>query len=160
MDPSQFPPMFRLIPRNPTRITSAALMFVTDSQTQNSSSTEPPNQTVPFKTTEMTPNFSENYSMVINHRFNGRNYLQWSQSVLRYIHGKRKEKYINGVAPQPTPSDPNFDTWFAENNQVMTWLCNSMTVEINEGYLLAHTTKEIWDIVRRTYSSHDNTRST
>ena len=32
-----------------------------------------------------------------------------------------------------------------------------MTLEISEGYLLAHTAKEIWDAARRTYSSLENT---
>ena len=79
--------------------------------------------------------------------------------MLRYIRGKRKEKYINGTAPQPAHNDPNFDIWFAKNNQVMTWFCNLMTLDISEGYLLAYTAKEICDADQRTYSSLDNTTS-
>ncbi|XP_028774894.1 uncharacterized protein LOC114731805 isoform X2 [Neltuma alba] len=100
---------------------------------------------------------NENQQTVIAHKLNGSNYLQWSQSVLMYLRGRRKEKYINGQAPQPASDDPKFDTWFAENNQVMTWLCNSMTLEISEGYLLAQTAQEIWNAAKRTYSSMDNT---
>ncbi|XP_028791798.1 uncharacterized protein LOC114747610 [Neltuma alba] len=108
----------------------------------------------------MAPEFTaatENQQMVIAHKLNGSNYLQWSQSVLMYLRGRCKEKYVNGQAPQPLPDDASFDTWFAENNQVMTWLCNSMTLEISEGHLLAWTAKEMWDAAKRTYSSIDNT---
>ncbi|XP_028807923.1 uncharacterized protein LOC114762586 [Neltuma alba] len=48
--------------------------------------------------------------MVVAHKLNGSNYLQWSQSVLMYLRGKHKEKYINGEAKQPAHNDPNFDT--------------------------------------------------
>ncbi|XP_028795314.1 uncharacterized protein LOC114750846 [Neltuma alba] len=100
---------------------------------------------------------AEPQAMGVAHKLNGSNYLQWSQSVLMYLRGKRKEKYINGEATQPSHNDPKFDTWFAENNQMMSWLCNSMTLEISEGYLLASTAKEIWDAAKRTYSTLDNT---
>ena len=39
----------------------------------------------------------------------------------------------------------------------MSWLINSMTNEIGENFLLYGTAKEIWDAVRETYSSSENT---
>ena len=139
MNPQDFPPLFG--------------SYSSNSDGQSS-------QTKSYKTEKLskTPeNVPDPQMMVINHKLNGNNYLQWSQSVLRYIRGRRKEKYINGEASQPKAEDSQFDTWFAENNQVMTWLCNSMTDEISESYLLADTAKEIWDAAKRTYSSMNNT---
>ncbi|XP_028804739.1 uncharacterized protein LOC114759689 [Neltuma alba] len=145
MDDPEFPPLFgsvRNIPR--------AFMSGTSSNTQ---ATPSKNSTAESDLTIAT----EPQAMGVAHKLNGSNYLQWSQSVLMYLRGKRKEKYINGEAQQPSHNDPKFDTWFAENNQVMSWLCNSMTLEISEGYLLASTAKEIWDAAKWTYSTLDNT---
>ncbi|XP_073158333.1 uncharacterized protein [Henckelia pumila] len=40
---------------------------------------------------------------------------------------------------------------------VMSWLINSMTQDIGENFLLYQTGAEIWDAVRTTYSSQENT---
>ncbi|XP_028795942.1 uncharacterized protein LOC114751436 [Neltuma alba] len=135
---------------NPNAPPSALTVGIIPQQSASSSSTSSPMGTEPVS-------FAKTQQMIIAHKLNGSNYLQWSQSVLMYLRGRRKEEYITGEAPQLKPGDSNYNTWFAENNLVMTWLCNSMTVEISEGYLLAKTAKEIWDAARRTYSAIDNT---
>lgn len=54
------------------------------------------------------------------------------------------------------PDDPKFKTWKSENNLVMSWLINSMTLEMGENFLLYHSVKEIWDATKNTYLSRDN----
>ena len=39
----------------------------------------------------------------------------------------------------------------------MSWLINSMKVDIGENFLLYETAKEIWEAVRETYSSSEST---
>ncbi|XP_073025759.1 uncharacterized protein [Primulina eburnea] len=91
------------------------------------------------------------------HRLNGKNYLQWSQSVRLFICGRGKDAFLSGESPCPASEDPKSRTWNSENCMVMSWLINSMTTEIGENFLLYRSAKEIWDAARDTYSSKDNT---
>ena len=101
----------------------------------------------------MADSFSQ---ATITHRFNGNNYLQWSRNILMYVRGKNKEKYLTGIPAPPKPESADFESWSAENNMVMAWLINSMTIELSENYLLASTAKEIWDSTRKIYSVKEN----
>ena len=94
---------------------------------------------------------------VTSHKLTGHNYLQWSQSVMMFICGRGRDDYLTGATAQPKPEDPQFRTWRAENNLVMSWLINSMTTEIGENFLLYSTAKEIWDAAHDTFSSSENT---
>ena len=39
----------------------------------------------------------------------------------------------------------------------MSWLLNTMTIEIGEDFMYFNTAKEMWDIAKETYSDVDNT---
>ena len=74
-----------------------------------------------------------------------------------YIDGKDKDGYLTREIIQPKSDDPRFRTWKTENNMVKSWLINPMTNEIDENFLLYKTTKEMWDVVKETYSTKENT---
>ena len=59
------------------------------------------------------------------HKLNGKNYLQWAQSVKIVICGRGKLGYITGELPTPTASNPAYKTWLADNSIILTWLINS-----------------------------------
>ena len=44
---------------------------------------------------------NEAVSLVTSHKFNGHNFLQWSQSVMMYIGGKGKEEYLTREIETP-----------------------------------------------------------
>ncbi|KAI3472122.1 hypothetical protein Pfo_029610 [Paulownia fortunei] len=103
-------------------------------------------------------NIQESSSILItNHKLNGHNYLQWSQSVLMYNCGKRKDEYLTGEILIPEKSNSQYRTWKTENHMVMSWLINSMTTEVGENFLLYKTAQEIWNAARETYLSSENT---
>ncbi|KAJ0046448.1 hypothetical protein Pint_05386 [Pistacia integerrima] len=52
---------------------------------------------------------------------------------------------------------PTYKKWLAENNMVMSWLVNSMNMDIGENFLAFETAKEIWDAAKETYSDIENT---
>lgn len=89
------------------------------------------------------------------HRLTENNYLQWSRNFLMFIRGKDKEHYLLNDPPLVTSAE--YKAWKAENNMVMAWLINSMTVEIGENYLLASSAKQIWDSTRKIFSVQENT---
>ncbi|GAV89710.1 UBN2_3 domain-containing protein, partial [Cephalotus follicularis] len=65
--------------------------------------------------------------------------------------------YITGTAVPPEESSDRYRTWKVENHMVMSWLLNSMTIEMGENFMYYQTAKEIWDATRETYSNKDNT---
>ncbi|KAH9678970.1 retrovirus-related pol polyprotein from transposon RE1 [Citrus sinensis] len=95
--------------------------------------------------------------LIISHKLNGKNYLQWSQSVLMFISGKCKDEYLTGEIEIPEKGDPKYRLWKSDNNMIMSWLINSMNNDIGENFLLYGTAKEIWDAAKETYSSSENT---
>ncbi|GAV58382.1 UBN2_3 domain-containing protein [Cephalotus follicularis] len=117
---------------------------------------------------ELTPNPSNHQSVtplennlltITGHKFNGSNYHQWSHSVMIFICGKDKEDYITRTTVPPEESSARYRTWKAENHMVVSWLSNSMTIEMGENFMYYQIAKEIWDATRETYSNKDNTSS-
>ena len=45
------------------------------------------------------------------HKLNGKNYLEWAQSVKLVIDGKGKLGYLTGETKQPAETDPTYKTW-------------------------------------------------
>jgi hypothetical protein len=52
----------------------------------------------------------------------------------------------------PKPGDPKFDAWDEEDSMVMSWLWNSMLLEISDTCMFLGIAKEIWDVVKQTNS--------
>ncbi|CAL1408560.1 unnamed protein product [Linum trigynum] len=90
-------------------------------------------------------------------KFNGKNYLQWSQSVRMFITGKQKGEYLTGTATRPAESDAAaYTKWNNDDNQVRFWLISTMEPDIGDNYLLHQSAKELWADVEETYSTQDN----
>ena len=86
---------------------------------------------------------SENIALLItSHKLNGQNFLQWSQSVRMFICGTGKEDYLTGEIPILKNDDSGYKKWKAENHQLMSWLINSMNVDIGENFLLYETARK------------------
>ena len=100
---------------------------------------------------------SNNTSLqIIAHKLNGKNYLQWSRSVLMVIQGRGQLGYLDHTTTQPDESYPEYMTWDAQNSMVMAWLVNSMNDDIEENYLYHTTAKDLWEAVKRAYSDLEN----
>ena len=98
-----------------------------------------------------------NSSLIItSHRLDGKNFLQWSQSVLMVLRGRGNLGYINGDLARPDVADPTYATWELNNSIVMAWLINSMECHISRTYLLFKTAKDMWDAVKENYSDLGN----
>ncbi|CAN1239583.1 hypothetical protein LINGRAPRIM_LOCUS2418 [Linum grandiflorum] len=52
-------------------------------------------------------------------KFNGKNYLPWSQSARMFITGKQKREYLTCIATKPAESDAaSFTKWENDDNQL------------------------------------------
>ena len=94
---------------------------------------------------------------ITGHKLNGKNFLQWSQSVLIFLRGKGKDEHLTGNIAKPAKDSAGFRKWLIDNNLVMSWLLNSMTNDISENFLLYETAQEIWDAAKETFLTYDNT---
>lgn len=94
--------------------------------------------------------------LIIRHKLNGHNYLQWSHLVMMFICGQGNDDYLTGVAPKWKIDDPMYKVWKTENNMVMLWLINSITNEVGENFILYETTQEIWTATKETYSDMED----
>lgn len=63
-------------------------------------------------------------------KFDGTNYLAWSQSTLLYISGKDKENYILVEIVIPSVTDSKYRKWKTDNATVMSWFLHSMKSEL------------------------------
>jgi len=77
------------------------------------------------------------------HKLNGKNYLEWSQSVRLVIDGKGKLGYLNGEIQPPAADDPKFLQWRSENSIVTTWLINSMEPTLGKPCMFLPTAHDV-----------------
>ena len=90
------------------------------------------------------------------HKLNGKNYLEWSQSVKLAIDGRGKLGYLTGEVTKPEATDPSFKVCRSENSLVTAWLLNSIEAAIAKPNLFLPMAKDVWDSVRETYSDLEN----
>ncbi|GAV61310.1 UBN2_3 domain-containing protein, partial [Cephalotus follicularis] len=83
-------------------------------------------------------------------------YLPWALAVTIALVGRSKSGYINGKIKAPNPQDPKFEEWEANDNQVMSWLFNSMEPQVCEIFAYSKTSKALWDSLRDMYGHAKN----
>ncbi|RDX83303.1 hypothetical protein CR513_35795, partial [Mucuna pruriens] len=81
-------------------------------------------------------------------------------------HNIFKLSHIEGS--DPPRDDPKFEAWDDEDSLIMTWLCNSMTLEISRNYIYENLIKTYlmkkdsttcYDIERKIFNSRHGTLS-
>ena len=118
---------------------------MTESSCQDDSISTTSDQSHANQSVMTSPNRDNNSLQITAHRLNGKNYLQWSQSVNIVICGRGKFEYLAGEANAPAATDPTYKIWFAENSIVHVWLINSMEPRISRQYFFLKTAKDVWD---------------
>ncbi|XP_059284069.1 uncharacterized protein LOC132037556 [Lycium ferocissimum] len=89
---------------------------------------------VPTETTMNQGGDSSHLSFQLtSHKLNGKNYLEWAQSVRLAIDGRGKLGHLTGETKKPKPGDPKMNAWRSENSMVIAWLLNSMEAAIGQG---------------------------
>ncbi|KAF3772917.1 hypothetical protein EJ110_NYTH56604 [Nymphaea thermarum] len=75
---------------------------------------------------------------------NKENYLQWSAAITMGIAGRGRIAYINERKIEPAETNVEWDTWFLEDNQVKTWIVNSVSSDIQPFILRKRTARDLW----------------
>ncbi|GAV74394.1 UBN2_3 domain-containing protein [Cephalotus follicularis] len=85
----------------------------------------------------------------------GRNYLPWARAVTIALRGCSKLGYVNGEIAKPNANDSNFLDWETHDNNVMTWLFNSMDLSIYEIFTYSETARDLWTTLKEMYGHVD-----
>lgn len=99
---------------------------------------------------------SENTLQITIHKLNGKNYLEWLQSVRLVIDGKGKLGYLNGEIQPPAVDDPKFLQWRSENSMVTAWLINSMEPTLGKPFMFLPIARDVWEAVREIFRPRES----
>ncbi|KAL3520401.1 hypothetical protein ACH5RR_018550 [Cinchona calisaya] len=111
-----------------------------------------PNQT----TMSLGGDVSHHSFQLTSHKLDGRNYLEWAQSVKLAIDGRGKLGHLTGEVKKPEVGDPWMSAWQSENSLISAWLINSMEPTIGKPYFSLPNARDIWEVLRETYSDVEN----
>ncbi|KAF3784918.1 hypothetical protein EJ110_NYTH29198 [Nymphaea thermarum] len=79
------------------------------------------------------------------------NYLRWSAVIIMEIVGWGRISYVNRKKTEPPEVSSTWDMWFLEDNQVKTWIVNSVSSNIQPLILRKKTARDMWVILEQMY---------
>ncbi|KAF3772357.1 hypothetical protein EJ110_NYTH58171 [Nymphaea thermarum] len=108
--------------------------------------------TVSTDQTEIGAYRTENVPVqVTSFRLTKENYLKWSAAITMGIVGRGRIAYVNGSKVESAANSMAWDTWFLEDNQVKTWIVNSVSSDIQPLILRKKTAGDMWIILEQMY---------
>ncbi|KAF3784503.1 Retrovirus-related Pol polyprotein from transposon TNT 1-94 [Nymphaea thermarum] len=85
-------------------------------------------------------------------RLTKENYFKWSVAITMGIAGRGRIAYVNESKGEPPAKSMAWDTWFLEDNQVKTWIVNSVSLDIQSLILRKKTARDMWLILEQMHS--------
>ncbi|KAL0316466.1 UNVERIFIED_CONTAM: hypothetical protein Sradi_5524800 [Sesamum radiatum] len=73
-----------------------------------------------------------------------KNYLNWSYAIKSALRAKMKLGFIDGTLTKPDVSDTSFEKWIRVDSMVTTWILNSISKEIVEGFMYTKSSRSLW----------------
>jgi gag-polypeptide of LTR copia-type len=78
---------------------------------------------------------------------NKHNYQTWSRAIIKSLKGRGKIGYITGIKKKPENAEKEkekTEEWEIEDNQISTWILNSMEPRYCEQFIFTNTAFELW----------------
>ncbi|KAL0015532.1 hypothetical protein SO802_002601 [Lithocarpus litseifolius] len=72
------------------------------------------------------------------------NYMSWARSVFLALSARNKFGFVNESIPKPDSSSPLFNSWSRCNTTVLSWLTNSLSMELKASVMYINTAKDLW----------------
>lgn len=69
------------------------------------------------------------------------------------IAGRGCVDYINGKVKQPDEDAPSWNQWYLEDNEMKTWIINSISSNIQCMIIRKETARDMWIILEQMYRS-------
>ena len=81
-----------------------------------------------------------------------RNYHSSSRAMILALTAKKKIGFINGRIPMPDPESPLYEDWQSCNTMVLSWLINSMHVDVSSNIIYCETARDMWLELKNLFS--------
>ena len=91
----------------------------------------------------------------------GENYSSWARAVRKVLLTKNKLGFIDGTLTLSSPlvSTPlNVQAWIRCDNMVVTWLTNSVSLNLQASIIYEDTALEIWNDLKNRFAQTDGPR--
>ena len=68
------------------------------------------------------------------------------------LSSRNKFGFVNGSIPQLVPSFPLYNSWSRCNTTVLSWLTNSLSMDLKASVMYINTTRDLWTDLRNRLS--------
>ena len=65
---------------------------------------------------------------------------------------KKKIGFLNGKISMPGPESPLYEDWQSCNTMVLSWLINSMHVDVSSSIIYCETARDMWIELKNLFS--------
>ncbi|XP_075652183.1 uncharacterized protein LOC142622569 [Castanea sativa] len=72
------------------------------------------------------------------------NYMSWARSVFLALSSRNKFGFVNGVITEPDPNSPLFNSWSRCNTTVLSWLTNSLSLDLKASVMYINNARDLW----------------
>ena len=81
-----------------------------------------------------------------------RNYQSWSRAMILALTAKKKIGFVNGKVIKPNLDSPLYEDWESCNTMVLSWMINSMHVDVSSSIMYCETAREMWIELQNQFS--------
>ena len=81
-----------------------------------------------------------------------KNYHSWSRAMILALTTKKKIGFVNGKIPKPDLDSPLCEDWESCNTMVLSWMINSMHIDVSSGIMYCEMAREIWIELQNLFS--------
>ncbi|XP_075670230.1 uncharacterized protein LOC142640000 [Castanea sativa] len=81
-----------------------------------------------------------------------KNYQSWSRAMVLALTAKKKIGFVNGKIGKLEIDSPLYEDWESCNTMVLSWLINSMHVDVSSSIMYCETAREMWLKLQRVFS--------
>ena len=81
-----------------------------------------------------------------------RNYQSWSRAMVLALTTKKKIGFVNGKVTKPNLDSPLYEDWESCNTMVLSWMINSMHVDVSSNIMYCEIAREMWIELQNVFS--------
>nr|XP_023901986.1 uncharacterized protein LOC112013836 [Quercus suber] len=81
-----------------------------------------------------------------------KNYQSWSRAMILALTTKKNIGFVNDKIAKPEIDSPWYEDWENCNTMVLSWLINSMHVDVSSSIIYCETTREMWLELQHVFS--------
>ncbi|XP_030959047.1 uncharacterized protein LOC115980997 [Quercus lobata] len=81
-----------------------------------------------------------------------KNYHSWSRAMILALTAKKKIGFINGKITELDPESPLYEDWLSCNTMVISWMINSMHIDVSSSIMYCQTAREMWLELQKRFS--------